>query len=220
MKSKKISFDLDLSNKIFKSNLRSLVDISKDNIKNIASQNNYFIQELINKTESNSNDDWFENSSYLANIEWLLLNSIFISAYSFFEHHLFALTSIVENQISTKIKLNDISGKGIIKFSNYLYLVGQIKSADRSKGQWDDISQFQKARNIIVHNGGIMLSDPTKKIESHEIFNFLKKHNVIMAGTIGHIRIREISFLEAFATITSKLSDDLTKEVSQLVTSK
>lgn len=211
MAGQKISFDLDLTNKIFKSNMLSLINVSKDSIEEQRKQYEVLIENLSNKTADN---DWFDKSSHYANIEWILLNSILLSSFSFFEYHVFALCRIVEDRVESKIQLDDISGKGIFKFCNYLFLVGDINSANKANREWQEIIFFQKVRNLLAHNGGIMLSDTTKKLENHACYNFLKKCDVIMAGSLGHIRIRNTSFNDAFQRLTAKLSDDLTKEIA------
>jgi hypothetical protein len=210
MNKTKLGFDLNLSNKIYKENLKSLLKSSLDSLNEIKRQNEEFIKKLIDKEPQ---EDWFEKSSHLANIDWIMLNSIFISSFAFFEHHLFSLASIVEDKTSTRITINDLSGKGIIKYCNYLFLVGNLKNANRSGKEWQEIDQFQKVRNIIIHNGGMMISDSTKKPENHECFNFLKQNDVVMAGTTGLIRIKQISFIEGFRDVTFKISDDLTSEI-------
>ncbi len=50
----KITYDLDLSNKIFKANLESLIGISRENVKLIAKKNEAFIKELT-EVDNNKN---------------------------------------------------------------------------------------------------------------------------------------------------------------------
>ena len=210
MKNQKVTFDLGLTNKIFKMNLNSLVESSKFNLNEIKKQNEEF---YINLKDQSPKEDLMEISSHLANIDWILLNSIFVSSFSFFEHQLFALARIVEDNNSSKISINDINGKGVVKFCNYLFLVGNIESANRSKNKWNEINLYQKVRNMIVHNGAIMIDDLNKNIKNHECYNFLKEQNVTMAGEIGHIRIRQINFIANFNIIASKISDAITDEI-------
>ncbi len=211
MAGQKISFDLNLTNKIFKSNLLSLINVSKDSIEEQRKQYEVLIEKL---SSDNGDADWFDKSSHYANIDWILLNSILLSSFSFFEHHVFKLCRIVEDRVNSKIQVDDISGKGIYKFCKYLFLVGDIQCANKANNEWQEIILFQKVRNLIAHNGGIMLADPTKKLENHECYNFLKKHDVIMAGSLGHIRIRNLTFVDTFRELTTKLSDSLTAEIT------
>jgi hypothetical protein len=211
MSGQKLTFDLRLTNKIFKANLTSLINVSEDSIREQKRQYEVLMDRLANGTEDK---DWFDKGSHYANVEWILLNSILLSAFSFFEHRLFKLCRVVEDKSISKIQIGDISGKGIIKFCNYLFLVGEIQNADRGIKEWQEINYFQKVRNLIAHNGGIMISDPSKKLENHECFKFLSKHHVIMAGSLGHIRIRDLDFIKTFKDLTANLSDKLTTEIS------
>ena len=214
MTPKKISFDLELSNKIFKNNLLSLIEVSQDSIKDQKKKYEQFLQSLTLKEQDR---DYLDKGSHYANIDWILLNSILLSAYSFFEHHISALSRIVEDQIATKIKIDNLSGTGITKFCNYLFLIGNIQSANRINKEWQEIIQFQKVRNLITHNGGIMLNDASKNIKDHECFKFLKSYNVTMAGTLGYIRITKIDFVKRFAEITALISDNLTVDIFKLL---
>jgi len=213
MNKTKIGFNLTLSNKIYKANINSLIKSSFDSLNEIKRQNEEFINDLL---DNESGENWLETSSHLENIDWILLNSIYISSFAFFEHHLYSLASIVEDKTSTQIAINDLSGKGIIKYTKYLFLVGNLKNANHSSKDWQAIIQFQKVRNIIVHNGGMMISDKTKKLENHECFGFLNKHKVVMAGTFGLIRIKDLKFIEGFKDVTCKISDDLTSEIIEV----
>lgn len=212
MTSQKISFDLELTNKIFKANLGSLISVSRDSI--IEQETNFqiFIDKL---SKEEVDENWLDKSAHYSNIDWILLNSILLSSFSFFEHHVFALCRIVEDRSNNRIQIENINGRGIFKFCNYLFLVGQIQNADKTKKVWQEIIYFQKVRNLIAHNGGIMLTDPTKKLENHECYNFLRKNNVIMAGSLGHIRIKDISFIEVFRDLTAEISDKLTYEIAE-----
>ena len=215
MRKRKISFDLSLGNKLFKANQRSLLHIAKQNLVLYENEYESFIRKL---TEENSikvsvfpTKD--EEASHHANIEWIFLNSILIALYSFFEHHLFALCRVVEDKDPSLVKIDDIKGEGIAKFCKYLSLVGQLKNGNKSGKEWQEVDKFRKVRNSLVHNGGILRTDLTKKLEDHELYPFLKKHKVIMAGSLGLIRIRKTHFLEFFAQNTSAISDKLTAEI-------
>lgn len=212
MTNQKISFDLELTNKIYKTNLASLISVSRDSV--VAQEKDY--QDLIDEISKGRVDEGLSDKlSHYSNIDWILLNSILLSSFSIFEHHVFALCRIVEDRSNNRIQIEDLSGRGIFKFCNYLFLIGLIKNADKTNKAWQEIIYFQKVRNLIAHNGGIMISDLTKKLENHECYNFLRKHNVIMAGKMGHIRIRDISFIEVFRDLTSEISDKLTNEIAE-----
>lgn len=213
MSYQKISYDLPLVRKLFKANLNSLVNVSEDSLQ--AQQEQYKeLLEIIKNKEGRTND-WFEESAHYANIDWIFLNSILLSAYSFFEHHLLKLCRIVEKEFQPKIQIEHISGNGVIKFCSYLFLVGNIQGANRSLKEWQEINHFQKIRNLIAHNGGMMLNDPNKRLETHECYQFLSKHKIIMAGGLGHIRIRDLNFIRTFCELLIVLSEKLIAELEE-----
>lgn len=215
----KISFNLNLSNLIFKANLKSLIIISKENIDSIPSKNEEFIKEIIEAENSITplpNDYFNQKLSHIDNLAWILLNSIYITAYSYFERHLYSLANIVEDRTSNKIKIKDFGDNGIRQYRKYLHLIGKLKSAEQNIN-WQKIELFQKVRNKLTHNGGIIINDPSKtqNLEKDAIFKFLSQYNVIMAGSFGEIRIQKTFFIEAFSELTSKLSDELSKEINE-----
>ncbi len=213
MSTQKIRYDLPLVKKLFKANLNSLVIVSADSLQ--AQQEQY--RELLEsiKGEEGKVDDWLGKSAHYANIDWIFLNSILLSAYSFFEHHLLKLSRIVEKEFQPKIQIEHIDGNGVVKFCSYLFLVGDIQSADRSLKEWQEINYFQKIRNLIAHNGGMMLNDPMKELKRHECYQFLSKHKVIMAGNLGHIRITDLNFIKRFCELVIILSEKLIVEIEE-----
>lgn len=202
---------MSYSNNIFKQNLFSLVVVSADSIAQQKVKSEIFLEAL---ADGLHDADWLDESSHYANVEWILLNSIFISAYAFFEHHLLNLSSVIEEKSDNKIKLNNISGKGVFKYRDYLFLVGGFQAADPKREEWLAVDNFNKIRNLIVHNGGIMLKDTSQKLEQHQCYSFLKKHNVSMAGLLGHIRIRQIEFIQSFIDAAILISGNIISEIN------
>ena len=216
-KRNKITFILDRSSQIFKANLESLSSFAKESVESIAKKNEAFIKEIEERDfkQHPFPDNYFSlKSADLANIDWLLLNSIFIACYSYFEHHLFSLASIVEDRIPDKIKIKDINGRGIHQYRKYLHLIGKLTSAEKNS-DWQDVDLFQNVRNKLAHNGGLIITDPSKakNLEKEEVFKFLSRFDVIMAGALGRIRIRNTVFIESFNKLASELSDKLVNEI-------
>lgn len=215
MSKKKISFDLDLSNSVFKANLESLLDISTKNVSLIKNLNDEFIDDLINKNiDYEDENELFKKSSHLSNADWILLNSIFLSMNSLFEFHLFALARIVEDRNESRVKIDNLKGNGFRKYTDYLFRVGHIEKANRSMTEWGKVNKYHKARNYIAHHNGILISDPSNRLKDHDLYKFLKLNEVNLAGTLGQIRIIKTTVLENFTKLTSFLSDELTKEIS------
>ncbi|MFC3562907.1 hypothetical protein [Pedobacter jamesrossensis] len=52
----------------------------------------------------------------------------------------------------------------------------------------------------------------TKPLENHKYFNFLKDRDVVMAGSLGLMRIHNTTILEAFAKDSILITDNIVKE--------
>ena len=213
MKKSKITYDLNLVNSIYKSNNEILIKLSKKNVEWNKAKFDEFIQASVNNPKSGRNNTSENDLSELMNIDWIFLNSIFISLFSNFENHISKLAKIVEDRIKSDIKINDIKGNGHIdQYRKYMHLFGEIKSAKRNK-TWAEIDIFKLVRNKLAHEGGYLNTNPNSKLEDQYGFQFLIENKVLLAGTLGHIRIRETFFLEKFVKITAKLSDQLKPEI-------
>jgi hypothetical protein len=150
------------------------------------------------------------------NIDWIFLNSIFISLFTNFENLIYKLAVIVENRISGDIKIDDINGHGHIdQYRKFMHLIGKVQKAERSK-IWDEIDIYKLVRNKLAHGGGYLNPNPKSKLEDRNEYNFLIENKVLLAGPRGHIRIREIHFLEKFTRITSKLCEQLKQDIENI----
>ncbi|KRT15968.1 hypothetical protein ASU31_10695 [Pedobacter ginsenosidimutans] len=213
-----MKYDLPLSNTLYLKNLKSYLKLADDNLATFKQQNKEFTQRLVREE---AQTDWLDEGSHLNNIEWLFLNSIYVTLYASFEHFLFKVASTLEHQTGINIKLIDIAGEGILaKYTRYLYLVGGIASASRELAIWGRMKHYQNVRNLLAHNGGMMQDKSTKQIEQHKDFQFLKSEDVIMAGGFGHIRIRNTKILQSFASDTALLTNQILKEFNFKYSSK
>jgi len=216
MKNSKITYDLNLTNLLYKSNNEILIKLSIKNLDWNKAEFDKFIQTSVNRAKSGRKSIPENDLSELMNIDWIFLNSIFISLFTNFENHISKLANIVEDKIKSEIKINDIKGNGYIdKYRKYLYLIGKINSAKRNK-TWDEIDIFKLTRNKLSHRGGYFNTNPNSKLEDQHGFQFLIDNKVLLAGSLGHIRIRETFFLEKFVKMTAKLSDQLKHEIERI----
>jgi hypothetical protein len=200
-----------INNKVFCENIKSLIKLSEDSLNLIEKQNSEFHYKL---TKGETDENWLDESAHLANSDWILLNSIFISMFSHFEFRLFRLCKILEKESVSQIKIEHLSGSGITKFYNYLRLVANIKSANKNATYYNEIQKFQKIRNLITHNGGILLTDRNKDITKEDNYKFLKEHKVVVAGSLGIIRITKTNFLEYFANLIFKIINEITEDIN------
>ncbi|WPU99189.1 hypothetical protein SNE26_24560 [Mucilaginibacter sp. cycad4] len=194
-------------------NLKSYLLLADDNLQRFKDQNDDFTERVI-KNETSS--DWLDEGSHLNNIEWLFVNSIFVTMYASFEHFLMKVASTLESQPNIHIKLNHISGRGILEqYTNYLSLVGRLVSASREHAPWGRLAHYQNIRNLLAHNGGVMQDNEEKALDKHKDFKFLQQEQVSMAGSVGLIRIRNKKILESFLKDTSLLTNNIIKEFNE-----
>ncbi len=131
---------------------------------------------------------------------------------------LFKLARIVEGRIPNTIKIEDIKGQGYLdRYRKFLELEGNIQVAKKSQ-LWNEIDIYKLVRNKLTHEGGYLHRNKKSKIEGRSEFKYLIENKVLLAGSYGHIRIRETYFLEKFVTITAEISDALTKEIDKVIT--
>ena len=207
MESKEIS-----TNIVFYKNLESLIRLAKESV-----ESTEFQYTELQKNIFRENFDKYDinESSHLANVDWILLNSIFISMFSHLEYKLFLYCKKIEKNSEFKIKLDNLNGSTLVKYFNYLNLVANIESASKSVKNYQTLTLFQKVRNTLVHNGGIIITDKNKKLESHELYKFLKDKKVAMGGSLGIIRISNVDFLENFYLLCKNMCDEIADEINK-----
>ncbi|WP_443633611.1 hypothetical protein ABXT64_01405 [Candidatus Marifrigoribacter sp. Uisw_064] len=121
-------------------------------------------------TSDEAKDYFFDPSDIYIKQKSLQLyySSIVISLYSFFEQSLLKLAEIPEKD--KKIKIDDISGNGIIfTIKKYLEKVIEIDFKEMNY-EWNEITKLNQLRNLFVHSSNSIL----KKSESKKRINTLK----------------------------------------------
>jgi len=208
-----MKYSIPLTNTLYLSNLNSYLILATDNIATFERQNDDFIKKIINKE---AGPNLHEEGSHLNNIDWLFLNSLFVTMYASFEHFLMKVASTLEWQPKIDIKLHHMSGRGILEqYTNYLHLVGGLSTANREIHPWGRISHYQNVRNLLAHNGGVMMDSIDKPLTKHKDFKFLQQEQVVMAGSHGLIRIKSIKILNSFMSDTALLTNNLVKEFNK-----
>jgi len=74
-----LKYNLPLSNTLYLNNLKSYLLLAHDNLRRFKDQNDDFTERMI-KNETGAK--WLEESSHLNNIEWLFMNSVFVTMYA------------------------------------------------------------------------------------------------------------------------------------------
>lgn len=205
-----ISYDIKLVNSIYRSNNDALIRLAKKTLENNKSEFDKHIKILIDSKGAQADNELFTE---LSNIDWIFLNSIFLALYTNFENLVYQLARIVEDQNSGQIGLEDIRGKGYVdQYRKYMHLVGNIDSAKKDE-MWGELEIYRLVRNKLAHEGGYLNKSLKSKLEDRKEFKYLIDNKVLLAGTFGHIRLRELFFLEKFSDLTNKLLDRLLNDI-------
>ena len=196
--------NIELNLAIYSSNISSTVSIFKDS----AEVREKRVEELMKKLEieSWSEEEFRKFSHYDMHFDWLLIQALFISGFSYFENFMRNIAEIIEKDKGDKIKLNDIKGDGYLDtYRKYINLIGDIQKANSDRKEWQVILEFKTIRNAITHDNGII----TKKLFK------IKEHDLYFGPGEKYIRIKNIKFLEDFVTTSTKYMESIAQEIGQ-----
>lgn len=196
--------NIKLSLDIYTSNINSIVSIFNDSDEIRKKRAKEFERKLY--MENSTSEDFEQFNHYIFHFDWLLMQSLFISGFSYFENYMKSIAEIIEKLRGDRIKLNDIKGDGYLDtYRKYIYLIGDIQQANSDRKEWQVILEFKTIRNSIIHEDGII----AKKLSK------IKEHNLYFGPSQKLIRIRNIKFLEDFVTTSTKYMESIALEIRQ-----
>ncbi|MBD0825503.1 hypothetical protein [Aestuariibaculum marinum] len=196
---------MDVTLSVFSSNISSVLSIYQDSEK-IRLENKNQLLEKLEKDANWTNSEFEQFSHYEFHFEWLLIHSLFISAYSYFENFMFSIARQIEKKTESEIKLNDIRGKGDLDcYRKYINKIGEIKAAKNDSKNWNQISEFKAIRNSIIHKYGVM----DKKV------NLIKKYDLYFGPSEKMIRVKNIKFLEDFCALSIEYMNEIVNEIKE-----
>lgn len=99
--------------------------------------------------------------------------------YGFLENWLKRLCNYHHNQGFVNLTVNDLAGSNYMEKSRrYLTLIAEVPFAT-IENQWERISQIQKLRNCIAHQGSDIKKNKAQPIKDQELFAFVNKEPAI-----------------------------------------
>ncbi|WFO17126.1 hypothetical protein M601_005160 [Cellulophaga baltica 4] len=135
----------------------------------------------------------------------LYYSSIIVSIYSFLEQSLLRLCAIAEK--NKRIKIDDISGKGIFKFKRYLEKVIEI-DFEEINSEWNEITKLNHLRNVFVHSSNYRLN----KSETKTRINSIKEIKQLKVTEINNYYLLEFQndklirhFIETIRVFLNKI---------------
>lgn len=210
-----ISYNLDLSIRFYNRECDIFLKIITENLENFQSdKEDLYLKMALNKPVENL----ISKSSELNNIDWIFLNSIYVSMIMSFENTLFKVASCVEKKLQSRIKIHDIKGSGHIdQYRKFLELVGAIDSASINSS-WKKIFLYRDVRNKLIHESAKITTNPDKDIRNSPLYTFLLNQEVSLIGTIGMVRIVNKKIFENFISLTKELFKKLEIEINEKAT--
>lgn len=106
---------------------------------------------------------------------YIMRNSLFITLYSLLEHELDHLCRYLCEEYNYSIKFSDYREKnGIQRAKCYLKKIARIDFPDKTSS-WDSIANYNRIRNLIVHNNGKL--DATQNAK--KVRDFIERSSLI-----------------------------------------
>lgn len=175
-------------------------------------QHNIQSLEVGNEFTDENFDDY---SHYKHHIDYMLLNSLLISAFALFENYLNRIAELAYKELKPVIKISDIKGNGELDTCRkYLNIVCGIKSTNSDFRQWQEIIQYKAIRNSIVHNGSILNKTEKENLEKIQGYSLIKKYKIWHSPNIVYFRIQNIKFLEDFIALSINYSENIVNELT------
>jgi hypothetical protein len=112
---------------------------------------------------------FFENDErVIENLKYIQRNSIFLMGYSLFESKLREICLIIEREIETSVKVDDLKGDSVGQYWNYLTKVIQI-DIHKLQSHYTPLKQLKEFRNKVAHQGNFVTKVLKEIIEKNHI---------------------------------------------------
>ncbi|WP_236180345.1 hypothetical protein [Pseudomonas mosselii] len=134
--------------------------------------------------------------------------SLLITLFSFLEHQLNSLAEIMYESVGGDLKLNDINGRGIERA--FLFL-SKVAGVDLSSfgGEIPFIKGVNLVRNVVVHSGGVLPSDPQAKVHK-----FISQTAGLSGVETGYVSIHS-DFIPKFISLLIVFFERLDLEIEK-----
>ncbi|SHG96432.1 hypothetical protein SAMN05443549_10956 [Flavobacterium fluvii] len=184
----------------------------ENQIKAWSNENSIGVREIWNELA----DEHFDHYNHYKNhINYMVLNSLFISTFSLFENHLNRIAELAYEELKPSIKIVDIKGNGELDTCRkYLNIVCNVKSANSDFHKWQEIIQYKAIRNSIVHNGSVLNRAEKENLEKIPGYPLIKKYNMWHTPKVVYFRINQVNFLEDFIKLSIDYSINIVYELT------
>ena len=162
-------------------------------------------------------DTLFELTENLKN--QIYFNSLAVMIFSFLEFTLIEYCRLIDSYIQPNKAFKDYRNFGLEKVKEYLKDNFDIDFGEVVN--WEEVSKFQRVRNLIVHNNANIIKDYDKTIEEQDDFDILlKMDKVIEITSSGTIFIKTIDYVNETLEKTVELINDIMDKTKEEVVKK
>ena len=138
-------------------------------------------------------------------------HSSLVSLYSLLEKNLNQICDQVKKDVGFNIGLEDFAGQNIIKTSK-VYLAKLVKiDFDKIDKEWIEITNYQKIRNLIVHQNSQLKSIET----NHENQKLIRSFDIEIDNATHNFYIRNRIVIDKFLKIIEKFIFEILDQLSK-----
>lgn len=200
-------YELDAIVDYIRHSNKSITDVQKQFEERLTTQESD--QFIINVTAEHR-DDYSKFNQIFPNFFRM---STFIGQYSYFENKLSRLCEHIHEKKNYRLKASDLSGDNLIERARrYFKLVVDVELDDLNT-EWTKITDYQKIRNRLVHNGSNIIAEKDKPVEQQKLYRIIKKYPLLEVTPYGIIIISSDDFLIDFVNLQK---DYLAKLIDKL----
>lgn len=221
----KISKEMELAYKIYIKNIDALSQIYRDLDGIKAKRLDELENEVREWSDSNAGKstsemthlrtEWSEDHvHYSHHIDWITLNSFYISAFTMFEHTFSRIIELAVKKSNARVRPKDIKGNGQLdSLRKYLWLIFNIDSANSDLRDWAELMEFWAVRNALVHSGGLLNKEGKADLGKVKGFKVVKKYDIWHSSKAVYIRILDSRPIDGLGEVTGSYLKKIVHEL-------
>lgn len=130
----------------------------------------------------------------------LLMNSTFVTSFSLFEHSFFRICQYAQKEKESILSVSDLSGNGIASKCKKYIEKGLGVNLSSLNTTWQEITNYNKIRNVIVHNASNFKKEKNQPIEKQELFPLINGNPYIKQKYehMGYFYIQDSKYITGF----------------------
>ena len=164
-------------------------------------------KELLEKT-------YPEYSKLFIDFPKVINNSLFVTSFSFLESRLVQIIDLIENHLKLKIKLEDFAGNTTIyRCNKYLSKVVEVELGELECDEYMELNNYQKIRNLIVHNNSSIKKRKDRKIEEQSMYGYVQREKMLsLDKQSGIFIINDYRYIDNFLNLVSRIISKIIKK--------